>query len=167
MDTWLMRKLDTLTDGFDACVGQKAILAMMSSDIYFGHNIPNAWMASSPGHPFWLFLARVIHERYTDILMKQASGDYSSDLGVEKITGPIVLKEAYDTWQCIFGDATSRVQLLEPGYVFVSNWNNKEEAEYFGKRCNGSRITEERQQNRCFKAFPNAHVLTFWTHTWG
>ncbi|KAG7673905.1 putative Inositol phosphoceramide mannosyltransferase 3 [Nannochloris sp. 'desiccata'] len=167
MDTWLMRKLDTLTEGFDACVGQKAILAMMSTDIYFQHNIPNAWMASSPGHPFWMFVVRVIQERYTDILTKQARGDTSSNLGVEGITGPIVLKEAYDTWKCTFDDDKAKVHVLDPGYVFVSNWNNKEEADYFSQKCNGSKITEERQQKRCLKAFPNAHVLTFWTHTWG
>jgi inositol phosphorylceramide mannosyltransferase catalytic subunit len=166
LDTWLMRKLDTLTEGFTNCVGQKAILAMMSNDIYFEHNIPNAWMASSPGHPFWLFLVRVIQERYTEILLKQAQGDTTASIGVERLTGPIVLKEAYETWKCTFGDDRAKVEVIDPGYVFVSNWNNKEEADYFIKMCNGSKITTQRQQQRCSKAFPNAHVLTFWTHTW-
>jgi len=167
MDTWLMRKLDTLTEGFDGCAGQKAILAMMSDDVHFGHNIPNAWMASSPGHPFWLFLAHVIHERYSDILRKQERGEDAPNLGIEELTGPVVLKQAYDTWQCTLGDEKVRMQVLDPGYVFVCNWNNHEEAEYYAKKCNGTRITEEKQQKQCLKAFPNAHVLTFWTHTWG
>ncbi len=161
-----MRKLDNLTEGFEDCVGQKAVIAKMSKDIYFQHNIPNAWMASSPGHPFWLFLVRIIQERYTAILMKQAQGDTKYDMGVEKITGPIVLKEAYDTWQCTFGDDMGRVELLDPGYVFISNWIDTEQTNYFDRVCNGSKITTEAQQNRCRKAFPNAHVLTFWTHSW-
>lgn len=166
LDTWIMRKLDTLTNGFTDCAGQKAILAMMSNDIYFEHNLPNAWMASSPGHPFWLFLVRIIQERYTEILMKEAQGDTSSDVGVERLTGPVIMKEAYDTWKCVFGEERGNVEVLDPGYVFISNWNNKEEADYFIKVCNGSTITTEKQQKRCLKAYPNAHVLTFWTHTW-
>ena len=166
MDTYILRKLDTLHDGFLNCVGQKAILAMMSTDIYFEHNIPNAWMASSPGHPFWLFLVRIIQERYLAILMKEAQGDTSTDVGVESLTGPVILKEAYDTWRCVFGDERGKLETLDPGYVFISNWNKEEEANYFSKVCNGSTINTEQQQKRCLKAFPNAHVLTFWTHTW-
>ena len=98
--------------------------------------------------------------------MKQAQGDTKYDMGVEKITGPIVLKEAYDTWQCTFGDDTGRVQALESGYVFISNWNDEKQANHYRKMCDASQITTERQQKQCLKAFPNAHVLTFWTHSW-
>ena len=36
-------------------VGHKVYLAAMGSDDKFEHGVPNAWMASVPGHPFWLF----------------------------------------------------------------------------------------------------------------
>jgi hypothetical protein len=165
MDTWLLRKLDSLHRAFTECQGQKAIVAMLSEDVEFRHNIPNAWMASSPGHPFWLFLVRVIQERYTDILMREAQGDKDADVGVESLTGPVVLKEAYDTWQCTFGDMAN-IEAIEAGYVFVSNWNDEEKASYFRKKCQAEQITTEQQQKQCLKAFPRAHVLTFWTHTW-
>ena len=41
---------------FDTLVaGQSLLLAAMNEDEAFNHRIPNAWMASVPGHPFWHF----------------------------------------------------------------------------------------------------------------
>ena len=41
--------------------GQQLLLAAMSADGDWDQAIPNAWMASAPRHPFWLFtLAQVI-----------------------------------------------------------------------------------------------------------
>jgi len=41
--------------------GQQLLLAAMSADAGWDQAIPNAWMASAPRHPFWLFtLAQVI-----------------------------------------------------------------------------------------------------------
>jgi len=40
---------------------QQLLLAAMSADAGWDQAIPNAWMASAPRHPFWLFtLAQVI-----------------------------------------------------------------------------------------------------------
>jgi mannosyltransferase OCH1-like enzyme len=37
--------------------GRQAVLAWMGPpDPKFEHNIPNAWMASEPGHPFWVMM---------------------------------------------------------------------------------------------------------------
>ncbi len=36
---------------------QGAVLARMGSDTTYDNSIPNAWMASTPGHGFWLFAA--------------------------------------------------------------------------------------------------------------
>ena len=58
---------------FDELLGAKSVvLAEMSNDTAFEHNIPNAWMASTPGHPFWLFCLQEI--------TKAAHG---CDLGIE------------------------------------------------------------------------------------
>lgn len=41
---------------FDSLIaGQTLLLAAMNDDEAFNHRIPNAWMASAPGHPFWFF----------------------------------------------------------------------------------------------------------------
>lgn len=31
-----------------------AVVALMGDDLAFGHNVPNAFLASAPGHPFWI-----------------------------------------------------------------------------------------------------------------
>ena len=37
-----------------------AYLAAISTDVEWDNNLPNAWLASTPGHPFWLFCAAQI-----------------------------------------------------------------------------------------------------------
>ena len=40
----------------DLLVGKKVVLARMRDVIEsWDEAVPNAWMASEPGHPFWLF----------------------------------------------------------------------------------------------------------------
>ena len=41
-------------------VGHKVYLAAMGTDEDFEHGLPNAWMASVPGHPFWLFCLQLV-----------------------------------------------------------------------------------------------------------
>ena len=42
-------------DGLFNDTGPHAYLGRITEDDTWQHNIPNAWMASSPGHPFWMF----------------------------------------------------------------------------------------------------------------
>jgi mannosyltransferase OCH1-like enzyme len=49
LDFEVLRPFDDLTQG------QSLVLASMTDDTAFNHRIPNAWMASVPGHPFWQF----------------------------------------------------------------------------------------------------------------
>ena len=42
-------------DGLFNDTGPHAYLGRITEDDNWQHNIPNAWMASSPGHPFWMF----------------------------------------------------------------------------------------------------------------
>jgi hypothetical protein len=56
----------------------------MSQDYRFDNNIPQAWLASRPGHPFWLHVLGNI--------IKKSTGDMSS---VEGTSGPVLVYEAY------------------------------------------------------------------------
>jgi hypothetical protein len=38
----------------------------MSEDLDHGHNIPNAWIGSVAGHPFWIYLLKSIAETAQD-----------------------------------------------------------------------------------------------------
>ena len=44
-------------------VGHKVFLAQMGPEADFSESIPNAWFASVPGHPLWLFCLRNIVAR--------------------------------------------------------------------------------------------------------
>lgn len=132
-----------------------------TQDARFPHNIPNAWLASQPGHPFWLFLAKVIAE----VGQRQLAKGGGKGWGAEAATGPIVLKRAYDTWRCALkGEAD--VAALPAGYIFVSNWHDEAARHEFNLACDGAAIAAPEVQARCLARFPNAHVLTYWAHSW-
>lgn len=60
---------------------RKAFVGRMGTDDDSVHSIPNAWMASTPGHPFWLLTTERIR-------------DHLHDGGTpEQITGPISLRD--------------------------------------------------------------------------
>jgi hypothetical protein len=53
--------IDVLRPFDGLLAGQRLVLASMTNDSAFAHAIPNAWMASAPGHPFWQFcLAHIL-----------------------------------------------------------------------------------------------------------
>lgn len=67
----------------------------MSEDYNFTNNIPNAWMASEPGHIFWKFcIDEMIHS------LASYSGEKKDEvLYVENTTGPAVLFRAVRKYQ--------------------------------------------------------------------
>ena len=40
LDTWALRPIENLTESMTECRGEEAVVAMMSDDIGFKHNIP-------------------------------------------------------------------------------------------------------------------------------
>lgn len=78
---------------------QTALLGRMGDNPEFEHSIPNAWMVSTPAHPFFLVLPNTINERVQD---KSANFDL-----VESLTGPVALRESlveYETRKIKNGD---------------------------------------------------------------
>lgn len=59
----------------NSCSG--VLIPTMSSDFAFTHNVPNAWLASQPNHPFWIMLLKKIQDE------SEALKD-----DVEALTGP-------------------------------------------------------------------------------
>jgi len=139
-------------DDFFADSGKDVILGRMEScgsdGIYLEHGIPNAFMASVPGHPFWMHLI-------------QNSMDRGSKQFVEGFAGPVALKYTYDKFQKEFND--SRVWAADSKYFFPYSWN-----------CNGypvnvtcPRWQDEEYHMKCLQALPESYTITYWSHTWG
>ncbi len=53
LDVEALKPIDLLLEG------SEPVLAFMSSTWWLRHNIPNAWFASPPGHPFWQVCTRL------------------------------------------------------------------------------------------------------------
>jgi inositol phosphorylceramide mannosyltransferase catalytic subunit len=77
------------------CLRQGAVLAYMSDTWWLRHNVPNAWMASVPGHPLWLFsAAHVLREFRPGMQDEQLYRE-----GIEQVTGPVALRACYEAYQ--------------------------------------------------------------------
>lgn len=68
----------------------------MGTDPSFEHSIPNAWMAASPGHPFFLVIMNEVKQRYKMIENKWR---WTRVKPAETITGPVALRAAITEYQ--------------------------------------------------------------------
>ena len=146
MDFECLQSFEPLLKKFES--HSNIVLGSMASAPHLGmHSIPNAILISKPGQDFWLSL---LHK------MEEAAKDLS--LGVEAMTGPIVLKKMVDRdW---FGSHC--IKILEPGVFYPISWNvqNEERLEALGKK-NYQELTAEIR-----KRYPEAYAVTYWTHSW-
>jgi inositol phosphorylceramide mannosyltransferase catalytic subunit len=169
MDTECLRPLG------DFCAAHSgAVLGRMGDDDGFLHSIPNAVMASSARHPFWLY---VFH---------QLMSPQSTRTNPEDLTGSIVLKSAADAYlngadAHDVGRAIESIkQLLPPelhpqaganpisiipsNVFFPVNWANPVHEKFFRKRIidEGNLLSKEQVKS----LFPNSTLVTYWAHSW-
>nr|KAJ3407482.1 hypothetical protein HK105_003364 [Polyrhizophydium stewartii] len=87
-----------------------AIVSSLASGTSGDISVPNAWLASVPGHPLWLFL-----------LKRAFSGEKNS---AASISDPNSLRDGIGIFlQTVKDDdAAAQVHVLEPGVVFPYDW---------------------------------------------
>ena len=97
-----------------------AVFGRMGADETFEHSIPNAWMAASPRHPFFLlpmqFAEAQVHEKKS---LLHRLGIIPS---AEHITGPIALRESIFRWKSSLKDLWDEVVLLPSHVVYPYSW---------------------------------------------
>ncbi|KJZ76631.1 hypothetical protein HIM_03967 [Hirsutella minnesotensis 3608] len=109
LDTDCLRPTEDLQDSYDVLFddnGPKpakdtAIFGRMGIDPSFAHSIPNAWMASTPGHPFFLSFLQSLTEN-----VKKLKRKWGKMPEAEHVTGPAALREAiirYESDKVRFG----------------------------------------------------------------
>ncbi|XJO74375.1 hypothetical protein BDV3_005201 [Batrachochytrium dendrobatidis] len=129
------------------------VVPLMSRDYNFVHNIPNPWMGSIPGHPFWLFLLKKIKDR-------------PITTSVELLTGPIVLYEALKEFdQQVLNESIPPITYIAPEWILPYDWHNMKG---LGHICSAQ--SERFNPIECKKnADPNnqAFAFTYWSHSWG
>lgn len=173
LDTWCLRPVDSLFSRGS----RKAYVAEMGPETGFTQNLPNAFFASAPGHPFWIFFAKCAVELMRNL--RETGGGAQ----IEQIAGPLLLKQAVDAWNSIHskgeggedrGDPT--LEIIKSGRVFVEDWHAETDQgvdpsihatnERLWESCPAKQLYREEVEEGCREAFPEAVVLTFWSHTW-
>ncbi|KAJ3127056.1 hypothetical protein HK098_006853 [Nowakowskiella sp. JEL0407] len=150
------------------------LLPLMTDHYHFEHNIPNAWMASRPGHSFWMHCLHLIAKRVADWKAEsdmKVGKDGKPKYSVEELTGPVVL---FDAWKSYLEHVPlsdrEPIHLLEPGVIFPYSWNNPPMPIY--NICSAARKTFD---SRACKAAHNAtglphqkgFAISYWSHSWG
>ncbi|KAB5583562.1 glycosyltransferase family 32 protein [Coniochaeta sp. 2T2.1] len=106
---------------------QAAIFGRMGSNNTSPHSIPNAWMASTPGHPF--FLSPLVSARAeiakSRNLLQRPWYDYPP---AEEMTGPNALRETILSYQA--SGLSRQARRLDRGGPFAVSKADKEEMEH-------------------------------------
>jgi hypothetical protein len=159
---------------------QIAFFGRMGSDFNYEHSIPNAWMASTPFHPFFLLPVEAIAQRVND----PGSGD-----SVETLTGPIALRDQINWYESHHDngktlipylrttdmdkyfydshDLIHSITLLAPEVIYPFSWTmsnenplkqicSVKEDVYDSERCKDELGVREN----------GGYCITYWTHTW-
>lgn len=126
-----------------------AVLARMGNDTNSAHSLPNAWVASTPGHGFWLFLVSLVQQR----------AQHGRRQYVEYVSGPVAVFDAYRAWHAAHG--TTRdvfdiqgVEVLDADVIYPLVWGSNIPAE-----CDVRADTFD--QRACNVLFPHAFAITY------
>ena len=157
MDVESLKPLDLVLQG------HQAVLASMGTDLSFSESLPNAFLASVPRHPFWLYVLLEIQERTSSWL--SGRGNW---LKVEEATGPAMLKAVldreYPQLGCTYrANKSHSIFVLGPQYIFPFDWHDLTSparpfclVEYH----------ETFDPKECKKHFPDAYAVSYWSHSW-
>lgn len=133
--------------------GYEIVLGRLSPDNYY-YQIPNAFLASRAGHPFWLSVAR------------DARDAPPHERSVEAHTGPFRLQWAYYRYRpekaVVYGD-----EVIYPlDWIHFTGWDN---GRYFRKdRVQLAQdIRKKNSIREIAQLLPRSCCVTLWTHNWG
>ncbi|KAK9366121.1 nucleotide-diphospho-sugar transferase [Lipomyces kononenkoae] len=157
-----------------------AFFGRMGTDDSFDHSIPNAWMASTPGHPFFLLSLEMVVSRL--------KGDVPGRMTAEQLTGPVALrryvnlylkkyKESNDLTQKmnekpvvdVFGPQENikhTVEVLPWWNVFPYSWDRDGNA--FRSICSVN--SKDYDREKCKRNIAadrwGSYFITYWSHSW-
>ncbi|KAK9234067.1 nucleotide-diphospho-sugar transferase [Lipomyces kononenkoae] len=159
---------------------QKAFFGRMGTDERFAHSIPNAWMASTPGHPFFLLSIEGVMEKMNE-------GD-PTKIKPETLTGPVVLRQRINLYRDKFSDSDElrerlntspmvnvfglqdrmkhSLEVLPFWYIYPYSWNR--DGEEFRSLCSANSPNYDREGCKDVIAAYNwgSYFITYWSHSW-
>lgn len=132
------------------------LVPLMSTDYKFEHNVPNAWMGSVPGHPFWIHMLEKIK---TDLVS-------NSDAGAEALTGPAQEFNALNGFKAKYYQELyyGKVNYVEAGLIFPYDWHNNGG---LADICSAqSPIFNTTHCHEKMHLDHRAYTITYWSHAW-
>lgn len=126
------------------------VVAQMGTRNTFGHRIPNAWMASTPGHPFWMYCVHMSTELHR-----------AGERQAEAVAGPIMLTKAVDAWHK--EHRYEQLDVIEPGLIYPIDWSTRKSDEDV---CWPRAANDGFDPVKCKERYPDAYAITYWTHSW-
>lgn len=128
-------------------------LAYMTTDIAHEISIPNAFVASVPGHAFWWYVLK-------HVLMAVASDEIGKG-DAHRTTGPIMLKNAVAQYHKMspLQDLTIFSSQMLIGVDF--NWRDDPKMLSTFLSCHAA--SEEFNSTKCKLFFPESYSITYWS----
>ena len=118
----------------DKIIQNKQIILGKLNNTNCNDCLPNAIMISVPKHPFWLYCIYLMSKRFNF-----ARPEYD--------TGPILLKNAYDSYT-----KKNDIFIAPSEYFYPIDWTKKN--------------WKKNNLKNPHISFPNSYFITYWTHTW-
>ena len=163
LDTECLRSTNTLIEKYGK-PGKQAFVAQMGTDPEFEQAIPNAWFASTPGHPFWLLPLEYVKENikksnYPEYLTGPAAlGQVVRGYNKTYVNNTKALDEHYaqSGWRSLFADALAQADT-------IANANTNSNATANG---NGTQASEPRKKRlkTHFTILPHYEIFPY---SWG
>lgn len=118
------------------------------------HAVPNSWLGSAPGHPFWMFLLQKMAIQYKD----------GKSVQVEFIGGSIFMHDSLLEWRDMDLDISiPTIQYLHHGRVYGYDWRVPGNDLRF---CSAQ--DDEFDPRVCKKLIPkNSVMITYFSKLWG
>ena len=144
LDFECLKKIETLLENYDLVFGR------MGENQSFLHSIPNAFMVSAQGNPFWL-------EVFKELIRRKNIDQ------VEEATGSVMLYKVIVSYQKkawlrkIFFARKERIKIYDASYFFPINWQEKS---IYHNTCDYETMRDVE------KMYPKAYAVTYWTHNW-
>ncbi|KIV94736.1 hypothetical protein PV10_02474 [Exophiala mesophila] len=162
--------------------GRKAFFGRMGTDNGFDNSIPNAWMASTPGHPFFLVLAESV--------MRDHNDETKAGQSVEATTGPAKLFYMIEEYnekegkyegdkidKAVAKNPTSKqftpkkglghsIEVLPFHNIYPYSWQRDGEA--YRSVCWAARKTFNAERCKLLLATDHwpSYTITYWSHSW-
>ena len=128
-------------------------LAYMTADMSSEISLPNAFLASVPGHDFWWYVIK-------QVMVAFASDDVSSS-DAHRVTGPIMLKQAVARYHSFSPVKELTIFPAATVYGVDFNWRDQPDKQQIFASCHAA--SKSFNTTQCKTYFTDSYAITYWS----